>query len=50
MGASNDNVKEIVKTDPVNVCGIKVFMGASTGNMLVDNKSTLQAILRRLLV
>ncbi len=46
MGASNDNVKEIVKTDPVNVCGIKVFMGASTGNMLVDNKSTLQAIFK----
>ena len=46
MGASNDNVKEIVKTDPVNACGIKVFMGASTGNMLVDNKSTLQAIFK----
>ena len=44
MGASNDNIEEILKTNPKNVCGIKVFMGASTGNMLVDNPETLEAI------
>ncbi|MDD4742851.1 MAG: amidohydrolase family protein, partial [Bacteroidales bacterium] len=44
MGASNDNLEEIKKTNPHNVCGIKVFMGASTGNMLVDNPQTLEAI------
>jgi dihydroorotase len=37
MGASNDNLDEVLKTDTKNVCGIKVFMGSSTGNMLVDN-------------
>jgi len=46
MGASNDNLAEIVKTDPRNVCGIKVFMGASTGNMLVDKAETLEGIFR----
>lgn len=46
MGASNDNLAEIVKTDPRTVCGVKVFMGASTGNMLVDNKETLEGIFR----
>lgn len=44
MGASNDNIKEIVKTDPAKVCGVKVFMGASTGNMLVDDPDTLKNI------
>ena len=44
MGASNDNLDEIVKTDPSKVCGVKVFMGASTGNMLVDNTETLEGI------
>ena len=44
MGASNDNLDEIVKTNPQNVCGIKVFMGASTGNMLVDDEETLKGI------
>lgn len=46
MGASNDNLTEIVKTDPRTICGVKVFMGASTGNMLVDNPQTLEAIFR----
>jgi len=41
MGASNDNLKEVLKTDPRHVCGIKVFMGSSTGNMLVDSKEVL---------
>ncbi|HMM11917.1 MAG TPA: dihydroorotase [Bacteroidales bacterium] len=44
MGASNDNLKELLRTDPATVCGIKVFMGASTGNMLVDNPKTLEGI------
>lgn len=44
LGATNDNLKEIVKTNPKEVCGIKVFMGSSTGNMLVDNEKTLQGI------
>jgi len=46
MGASNDNLDEIIKTDPANVCGVKVFMGASTGNMLVDNPDTLKGIFK----
>jgi dihydroorotase len=41
MGASNDNLDEVMRTDTANVCGIKVFMGSSTGNMLVDNPRTL---------
>jgi len=46
MGASNDNLEEVIKTDPAKVCGIKVFMGSSTGNMLVDNEETLQGIFK----
>lgn len=41
MGATNDNIEEVLKTNHNNVCGIKVFMGSSTGNMLVDNVQTL---------
>ncbi len=44
MGASNDNIDEVLKTDVNNVCGVKVFMGSSTGNMLVDNPQTLENI------
>jgi len=44
MGASNTNLSEVVKTNPSNVCGIKVFMGSSTGNMLVDDEKTLDGI------
>ena len=44
MGASNDNIEEVLKTDRKNVCGVKVFMGSSTGNMLVDNEQTLTNI------
>src|SRR5690606_2283608 len=44
MGAANDNLEEVLRTDPQQVCGIKVFMGSSTGNMLVDNESTLEGI------
>ena len=42
MGASNDNIAEVLKTDPENVCGLKIFMGSSTGDMLVDNEKTLE--------
>lgn len=44
MGATNDNLEEILKIDPKNVCGIKIFMGSSTGNMLVDKDETLRNI------
>lgn len=44
MGASNDNIEEVLKTNKQNVCGVKVFMGSSTGNMLVDNEQTLTNI------
>lgn len=44
MGASNDNIEEVLKTNKQNVCGVKVFMGSSTGNMLVDNEKTLENI------
>lgn len=46
MGASNENLEEVLKTNPRDVCGLKVFMGASTGNMLVDDPDTLEAIFR----
>lgn len=44
LGATNNNIKELLKADPKNVCGVKVFMGASTGNMLVDNEKSLTQI------
>lgn len=44
LGATNDNIEELLKIDNNNVCGIKVFMGSSTGNMLVDNEETLNNI------
>lgn len=44
LGASNENIEEILKVNRENVCGIKVFMGSSTGNMLVDNRATLENI------
>ncbi len=46
MGASNDNLEEVLKTNPQNVCGVKIFMGSSTGNMLVDNEAVLESIFR----
>ena len=44
FGATNDNIEEVLKTDINNVCGVKVFMGSSTGNMLVDDSKTLENI------
>lgn len=46
MGSTNNNLEEILKTDPETVCGIKIFMGSSTGNMLVDDQDTLENIFR----
>ena len=46
LGATNDNLDVIRSLDPKAACGIKIFMGASTGNMLVDNPDTLDAIFR----
>lgn len=41
MGTSNDNYDEVMRTDPKSVCGVKIFMGSSTGNLLVDDRETL---------
>ncbi|MDP2337422.1 MAG: dihydroorotase [Bacteroidota bacterium] len=46
MGATNDNLEEVLKTDGTKVCGIKIFMGSSTGNMLVDDENILSEIFR----
>ena len=46
LGATNDNLAEVVKTDPKKVCGIKLFMGSSTGNMLVDKNEVLVRLFR----
>ena len=47
MGASNENLDEVLKADIKTICGIKVFMGSSTGNMLVDDRKTLDGIFSR---
>ena len=47
IGASNDNLEEILKTNLKNVCGLKIFMGSSTGNLLVDDPKTLEGIFSR---
>jgi dihydroorotase len=44
LGATNDNIAEIHKVDPSKTPGVKIFMGASTGNMLVDNRQSLEKI------
>lgn len=44
MGATNDNLEEVLKTNPKNVAGIKMFLGSSTGNMLVDDPETIEKI------
>jgi dihydroorotase len=46
LGATNNNIEEIRKADPRNVCGVKIFMGASTGNMLVDQIDSLHQIFK----
>jgi dihydroorotase len=44
FGGTNDNLEELLQTDPKNVAGIKLFLGSSTGNMLVDNQKVLEKI------
>jgi dihydroorotase len=44
MGTSNTNLDELLRTDPSNVCGVKIFMGSSTGDMLVDDHNALEQI------
>lgn len=44
MGATNDNLEEVLKTNSKNVAGIKIFLGSSTGNMLVDDEAVLEKI------
>ncbi|MBC7606904.1 MAG: dihydroorotase [Burkholderiales bacterium] len=44
MGVTNNNLEEVLKTNPKNVAGIKIFLGSSTGNMLVDNETVLEKI------
>ena len=44
MGGTNNNLEEILKTNPKNVAGIKLFLGSSTGNMLVDNEEAVEKI------
>lgn len=44
MGTTNDNYDEVMRTDPNTICGIKIFMGSSTGNMLVDDAQVLERI------
>lgn len=44
LGATNDNLEEVLKTNGENVAGIKIFLGSSTGNMLVDNEQVLERI------
>lgn len=44
MGVTNDNLEEVLKTNPKNVAGLKIFLGSSTGNMLVDNEAVLEKI------
>ena len=46
IGATNNNLDEVLKADPLKVCGIKIFMGSSTGNMLVDNEDALRNLFR----
>jgi len=47
MGASNNNLSEVLKTNPKHVGAIKIFMGSSTGDMLVDNKKVLEEIFEK---
>jgi len=48
LGATNDNLAELEQINPQNTCGVKIFMGSSTGNMLVDNPETLQGIFKNI--
>lgn len=47
IGATNDNLQEILNVNPSEVCGIKLFMGSSTGNMLVDNEMAIRELFKK---
>lgn len=44
MGSSNNNYEEVIKTNPATVCGVKIYLGSSTGNMLVDNPESIEKL------
>ncbi len=46
MGTSNDNFDEVIKTNKKNVCGVKIYLGSSTGNMLVDNPASIEKLFK----
>lgn len=46
MGTTNNNLEELLRLNPLEVCGVKIFMGSSTGNMVVDNPASLESIFR----
>jgi dihydroorotase len=50
LGATNSNLGEVLKADPSEVCGIKLFMGSSTGNMLVDDEKTLRDLFSKVTI
>lgn len=50
LGAANDNIEEIKAVDPQTVCGVKVFMGSSTGHLLVDQENALDRLFREVTV
>jgi dihydroorotase len=47
MGTTNHNLEEVLNTDPSTVCGVKIFMGSSTGDMLVDSANVLESVFSR---
>jgi len=47
MGTTNQNLEEVLTTDPATVCGVKIFMGSSTGDMLVDSPNVLESVFSR---
>jgi dihydroorotase len=47
MGTTNDNLEEVLRIDPEQVCGVKIFMGSSTGNMLVEKEDALEGLFSR---
>jgi len=47
LGASTDNLNQIIKADPSRICGLKIFLGASTGNMLVNDPAILDGIFQK---
>lgn len=50
LGATNNNLDELMKADPESVCGIKLFLGSSTGDMLVDNEESLKALFSKIAI